>query len=99
MSERRVLRFDRRTDSRACTMDWLYTGTATAIRIMMMLMTIISSSRVNPRKRFMRGPRANMRDDALQRELRPPRPELVTLFSIYQSLYFVPSSAVPSDLL
>src|SRR5579863_7350512 len=50
MTLRKVARFERRTDSRACTMDWLYIGTATAIRIMMMLMTIINSRRVNPRE-------------------------------------------------
>src|SRR5580704_19616232 len=103
MTDRSVLRFERKTDSLACTMDWLYTGIATDIRIMIMLITIINSSRVNPRERRRLAMRANMRFDALPRT--EPRQllfvfalaELFTPRCIYQSLYFVPSSPVPVD--
>ena len=73
-------------------------GTATAIRIMMMLMTIISSSSVKPRERRCS---ANAASDYAHARYGLHARCCIDLFTparIYQSLYFVPSRPVPSDL-
>ena len=59
-------------------------GTATETRIMIMLITIMSSSKVKPRDR--------------EADELPRRCGLYRMQFIYQSLYFEPSSPVPSDL-
>ena len=96
-------------------MDWLYMGTATAIRIMMMLMHDHQFEQRESRERRPRGwslvlgrwlkrqmtsdRRQFARTAATMRcDIRAFRVASITPRCIYQSLYFVPSSAVPCDL-
>src|ERR1700681_2114696 len=87
-------------------------GTAIATRIIMMLMTIISSSKVKPRTVRSRlggvGELVTARADGLSRHVPPNSTpsapasvccsEQVQPLAIYQSLYLVPSNPVPCDL-